>query len=201
MLSITRSLALCIPVLLLLLACGSSPPVRFFTLSSVESGLLQDADDALILGFGPLAMPDYLNRSQMVTRAAAGEMQVDEFSRWAEPLNVALHRVVSANVDHILDGVVVVAFPYEADIRQQVNYRVLGTVGRFDADRSGQVMLEVQWSISAVGEGMVVPPRRSQYGAQASSANDPAAAAAAMNEALAQFSRDVADKLQSIIQD
>jgi len=51
-------------------------------------------------------IPEYLNRSQSLTRGAGAEMQVDEFNRWAEPLSLSLHRIVSTNVDNLLDSVV-----------------------------------------------------------------------------------------------
>jgi len=195
-----RSITLCILVSLMLVACGSSPPVRYYTLSTVGSAPGQDADDPIIIGLGPLGMPEYLNRSQIVTRGAGAEMLVDEFSRWAEPLGLSLHRVVSTNVDKLLDGAVVVAFPYDSVIRSQVDYRLLGDVSRFDADRSGRVVLELQWVMSEVSSGIVVPPRRSRYETQAARAGDPAAIAEAMNEVLLRFSRDIADELAAVLQ-
>ena len=195
-----RSITLCVLVSLMLVACGSSPPVRYYTLSTVASAPGQDADDAIMIGLGPLGMPEYLNRSQIVTRGAGAEMLVDEFSRWAEPLGLSLHRIVSTNVDNLLDGVVVVAFPYGSVIRSQVDYRLLGDVSRFDADRSGRVVLELQWVMSEVSSGIVVPPRRSRYETQAARAGDPAAIAEAMNEVLLRFSRDIADELAAVLQ-
>ncbi len=138
-----RSITLCAFVLLLVAACGSSPPVRYFALSTMDSVQRQDPDDAVTLGLGPLRMPEYLNRSQIVTRGGGSELEIDEFSRWAEPLTLALHRVVSTDVDNMMDGVIVIAFPWEAVVRNEVDYRLLVEVTRFDADRSGRVILNV----------------------------------------------------------
>ena len=82
-------------IVLTLSACSSSPPVRYFTLSPIDAEFQQDPDDAVMLGLGPFRMPDYLDRSQIVTRGANSEMQVDEFSRWSEPLATSLLRTVS----------------------------------------------------------------------------------------------------------
>ena len=46
------------------------------------------------LGIGPIRMPDYLDRSQMVMLDAGQEIRVDEYNRWAEPLSPAFHRIV-----------------------------------------------------------------------------------------------------------
>jgi uncharacterized lipoprotein YmbA len=194
-----RTITLCILTSLVLVACGSSPPVRYYALAPMSTEPRQEANDPVVLGLGPLSMPEYLNRSQIVTRGAGAEMNVDEYSRWAEPLGPALHRIVSTDVDNLLDGVVVVAFPYDSMIRAQVNYRVLGEVSRFDADQSGQVILEVLWGVSEVGADVVVAPHRSHYKAQAASAGNPATMAEAMNEALLLFSQDIASKLDAVL--
>jgi hypothetical protein len=167
----------------------------------MDSALGQDPDDAITLALGPLRIPDYLNRSQIVTRAGGTEIQVDEFSRWAEPLTVAMHRIVSADVDILLDGVIVVAFPYDSMIRPQVDYRLLGDVIRFDADQSGRVVLEVQWTITDTDSEVAVPIHRNRYEARAATADDPAAVVAAMNDALASFSRDIASEMEAVLQD
>ena len=180
-------------------ACSSSSPVRYFSLNPIDSDFRQDPDDAVLLGLGPFRMPDYLNRSQIVTRGANAEMQVDEFSRWSEPLATSLLRIVSADVDNLLEGVVVVIFPYESFVRDQVKYRLVGDINRFEADHQGRIVLEVQWGIADTDGGMAVPVRRNRYQTEAAIADDPGAVTAAMSDALAQFSRDIASKLEATL--
>jgi len=189
-------------VLALLTACGTSPPVRYFTLESSVAEQPQDPDSTVLLGLGPVRMADYLNRSQLVRRGQGAELVVDDFSRWAEPLAVAFLRVVSTDVDMLMPDLTVVAFPWDSAIQSQLDYRLLGYVIRFDADRSGRVVLEAQWGITAAESGEpVLPPRRTRYEAQTGSPDDPAAVAAAMNEALAGFSRDIAREMRAIMRD
>lgn len=199
-----RLIAYGIAVLALLSACSSSPPVRYFSLSPIDSEFQQDPDDAILLGLGPFRMPEYLERSQIVTRGVNAEIQVDEFSHWSEPLATSLLRIVSADVDNLLPGVVVVVFPYEAFVRDQVKYRLVGDINRFEADHQGRIVLEIQWGIADADGKMAVPVRRNRYQAQAASADgsnsvDPGAVASAMNDALAQFSRDIAAKVEAIL--
>jgi len=195
-----RSITLCAVVSLLIAACGSSPPVRYFALSPMDSVQLQDPDDSVTLGVGPLRLPEYLNRSQIVTRGGGSELEVDEFSRWAEPLTQAFHRVVSTDVDNMMNRVIVIAFPWEAVVQKHVDYRLLGEVTRFDADRSGRVVLDMQWAISDVSEGVPVAIHRSKYETRAASPDDPANVVSAMNDALAMFSRDVVSELEKVLQ-
>ncbi len=198
---LARSITLCAFVSLLVAACGSSPPVRYFALSPIDSVQGQDPDDSVTLGVGPLRLPEYLNRSQLVTRGNGSELEIDEFSRWAEPLTLALHRVVSTDVDNMMNGVVVIVFPWEAVVHNDVDYRLIGEVTRFDADRSGRVVLDIQWVISEVSAGVVVPARRSKYETQVARSDDPANVASAMNDALAMFSRDVVSEFEVVLQD
>lgn len=195
-----RSITLCALASLLLTACGSSPPARYFSLSPSVPVAAPESGTTVALGLGPVRMPDYLDRSQLVTRDAGQELKVDEFSRWAEPMSTAFHRIVAADVDNAVDGLVVIAFPWESAIRRTVDYHLLGDVTRFDADRNGRVILDVQWGVVEIESGdRVVQPQRRRYETRTGSPDDPGSIASAMNDALAEFSRDIAGKLQAIL--
>jgi len=194
-----RTTLLCILLALAIGACGSSPPVQYYALSASGGADLANSEDARTMGLGPLRLPEYLNRTQFVTRSSGNELQVDEFNRWAEPLGTSIHRIVAADVDGLLDELVVVAFPYGTVIRSIVDFRLHGDIIRFDADQSGRVVLEVQWGIWSDDSVTVVRAHRSRYTTQASRAGNPAAVVAAMNEALSLFSQDIADEMASVL--
>ena len=190
----------CLLVSLLLAACGTSPPVRYFTLSDTVPVGLQDADDAVVLGLGPMRMAPYLDRSQIVMRSSGAEIDIDEFIRWAEPLSTAFLRVVSADVDNAVNGLSVVTFPWESAVWSRVDYRLLGEVIRFDGGPSGRVVLETQWGVVATdSDTWPVPPRRRRYEAQMAAPGDPASLAKAMSEALARFSSDIVSELRPLL--
>jgi len=193
-------IALSAVYLLVLSACVSSPPVRYYSLSPIDTDYQQDPDDAVMLGIGPLSIPDYLNRSQIVTRDVDAQMRMDDFSRWTEPLTDSMHRIISTDVDNLLHGVVVVMYPYEAVVRSHLDYRLVGDVNRFDADSSGLVVLEIQWAIVDTEANLLVPTRRNRYQAQMATSGDFSAMVAAMNDVLSQFSRDVAGRLKAASQ-
>lgn len=180
-------------VLLLLAGCGSSPPVRYFSLDPVLEAAVADSETRTIVGVGQLRTPNFLFRSQMVTRTSGGELIVHDFHRWSEPLDQAIHRVVAANVDALLDDATVIAFPYESHVRAE--RRIYGSVERFDVDTAGQAVLVVQWGIVDQAGATLTAPHRTRYEARTDGSDDPAAAVAALNRVLAAFSRDIAAEL------
>jgi uncharacterized lipoprotein YmbA len=192
----SRITVLLLTLLLALPGCGSSPPVRFFTLEPAATGYAPDRVGATVLGLGPLRIADYLKRPQFVTRGEDAELIVDELNRWAEPLGTAIHRTLADNVDGLLDGVAVVAFP-DTDTAN-IDVRVVGRVYRFDVDTAGLAVLEVQWRIENADGADVTPPRRDRYEARAARREDPSAIAAALNDTLAGFSRDIAQAVRGL---
>ena len=182
----------------LLGGCGASPPVNYYDLGALETGHAAGGEPSLRIGVGPLRTPDYLNRPQIVTRGADSRVIIDDFNRWVEPVGEAIYRVLSENLDRLIDEAVVVAFPYThiADL----DYQVVGRVSRFDAGTDGNAVLEVQWGIISQRDEFVVQPRRARYEVGAGRAGDYPALARAMSELLQQFSRDVAQTLAVVMQ-
>jgi uncharacterized lipoprotein YmbA len=173
--------------------CGSSPPVNYYDLEALETGYVAEGDTYLRVGVGPLRTPDYLSHSQIVTRGSDSRVIVDDFNRWIEPVSDAIYRVVSENLDSLMSNAVVAAFPYThiADL----DYQLVGRIGRFDAGMDGTVVLQMQWGVISSRDDFVVQPRRVRYEASAARAGDYPALVRAMNEVLQQFSRDVAKAL------
>lgn len=182
----------------LLGGCGSSPPVHYYDLEALETGYVVGGEPSLRIGIGPLRTPDYLDRSQIVTRGADSRVIVDDFNRWVEPISESIYRVLSENLDSLVDDAVVVAFPYTHIAN--LDYQVIGRVSRFDAGADGTAVLQVQWSVISSRNEFVVLPRRARYEVSAGQAGDYPALARAMSELLQQFSRDVAGAVQSVMQ-
>ena len=193
----TRWLAPVLLFSLLVGGCGSSPPVQYYDLEALETGNADDGGTFLRVGVGPLRTPDYLSRSQMVTRGNDSTVIVDDFNRWIEPVDDAIHRVVAENLDGLIDDAVVVAFPYThiADL----DYQLIGRISRFDTDHDGAAVLQIQWGVITSRDEFVLPPKRARYEARAAKAGDYPALARAMSEVLQQFSRDVAESQLAVM--
>ena len=79
-----------------LMGCGSTPPSRFYTLSAA-SGTAAGSSKLSVL-VGPVAVPALVDRPQIVVDAGANQVRLDDFNRWAAPLQSAIARVVADNL-------------------------------------------------------------------------------------------------------
>lgn len=86
--------------------CASSKQARFYTLSPMSApGDLPKrvpAEQRMAVAIGPVAIPDYLNRPQIVSRSGPRELKLAEFERWAGSLEEDISRVVAENLSVLL---------------------------------------------------------------------------------------------------
>src|SRR5215470_7387875 len=84
------ALVLAVAVLLGMAACigGPSPATKHYVLSPVITALPDEATSPaapLVIGVGPVSLPAYLDRPQMVIRPASDRIEINEFEQWCEP--------------------------------------------------------------------------------------------------------------------
>lgn len=181
---------------LMLAACGSSPAVNYYALDPVGDYVAKDDEDSPILVLGPFRMPEYLNRSQFVTRGSGAEIIVDDVNRWAEPLEDAIHRVLASNVDVLSESLIVIAYPSAA--LATAAYRLVGRIDTFIADSDGRVVMRVQWGIADHDGTALLSARRDRFESQAAKPGDPGSIARAMSDVLSQYSREIATEFETL---
>jgi uncharacterized lipoprotein YmbA len=142
---------LCLALALgLLSACASSPSARLYVLEPSQAARADAVRSSRpIVRVGPIALPEYLNRPQLVKRRDDSQLKVAEYDRWAEPLNEALLRVLSEEIGAALDSNGAYAFRTG---QLYFDHAVIGNIKRFEANADGLVQLEVQWAIRRQNE-------------------------------------------------
>ena len=181
---------------LLLTACGTSPPARYYALSEPAATSVTKTGNAIVV-FGPFSVAQYLQRPQIVVRDANHELQLGEFDRWAEAPQVAVVPWLARDVDRQLANAVVVAFPSVG--HADAPYRVRGTISEWDTDANGAAVLVVQWECVTNSEAVLVPLRTSRYTAQVAKAGSYGDIVRALNQTLADFAAEVATALASAL--
>jgi uncharacterized lipoprotein YmbA len=117
----------------------------FYVLSVPPEPTAQDSLP-VVLGLGPVTLPGYLDRSQIVIRMSENQVALAEWDRWAEPLDENILRVLEQNLVRLLPGSSYTAFPwYDA---AGPDYGVAIEIGRFEADTLGHVVLDATWVVS-----------------------------------------------------
>ena len=178
-------------LLLLLAGCASTETPRHYLLSALP-GEAAAQPPCFSLGIGPVKLPEYLNRPQIVTRASTNELTLGQFDRWAEPLDHTFLRVLAENVTKLLCTTSVSLFPWKAST--QIDYRVEAEVMRMDGVLGGEAILEVWWAISNGRDNKVLISKQSKF-REPVAANDYGSMVQAQSRLSASFSREVAEAI------
>jgi uncharacterized lipoprotein YmbA len=137
-----------------LLSPGSQPRTRFFMLNSLSASGKPAEPLAMLphvaIGVGPIRLPEYLDRRDIIVRTSRNEFELAELNQWAEPLGDTFARVLSDNLSNLLGSDKVVAFPWRSAI--PVDYQVAVQVLQLDGQPGETVVLRARWQILS-GDG------------------------------------------------
>jgi uncharacterized lipoprotein YmbA len=105
-----RGVLICGLLIFVLSGCisvGSSPNPRFYMLKhSGEDEVVQkfDIPAGIISLIGPVDIPQYLVRPQIVTQDDGGMMNIAQFDRWGESLDAGISRLIIEELNLMLPG-------------------------------------------------------------------------------------------------
>lgn len=182
-------------VLLFVLGCASSPPTRFYTLNSLQGQKESPPDQGLTIVVGPIKFPEYLYRTEIVTRASSNKITLSEFDLWAGSLEEDFNRVLAENLSVLLSTEGVTVYPR---LRPGVaKLQITMDVTRFDGSLGGDVSLIARWAILEGKERKVVSLRKSTI-IEPSGAQGYEAMVAANSRALEKLSREIAEVIKTL---
>ncbi|WP_341317742.1 PqiC family protein [Paraburkholderia sp. IMGN_8] len=141
---------------------------------------------------GSVTVPELVDRPQIVVRASANQVTIDEFARWADSLKSQIPRVIAANVAQELNSPRVSSYPMAGD--QAAVYRVQIDVQRFDATLGDAVTVDALWSVSPPGKRAPISGRSTVREPCAGAGYD--AVVAAYSRAFATVSRDISTSIR-----
>ncbi len=167
-------------------------PATFYLLGPAAPPAAERIEGPRVI-VGPVEFPRYLDRPQIVTRHSEGRIDIDEFARWAEPLNHTVPSVIAENISALTGGTRIVPF---LQIREMSNdYRVVAMVSRFDTDETGNTVLDVKWSVLRPTDKSYTMARHSTYRSN-TSVRDYEERVASMNALLLRWSEDIATEIR-----
>jgi uncharacterized lipoprotein YmbA len=177
-------------------------PTRHFVLTSIGESVApampaapaQDpaqADAAKgSVGLGPVTVPSYLERPEIVRRASEHELAPARSERWAEPLDRAVLRVLAQDLAQVT-GRRVVAYPWKTTLAPACVVAV--DVTRFEAVEGKRVELVADVDVTRPADG--APVRRHERIEVALAGTEGGAIAKAMSEAAVELARRIAAAL------
>jgi uncharacterized protein len=174
------------------------PPTRLYVLTALSATDRASQVAALRsdpIGVGPVTLPQYTNRLQMVTGNTGQELRRAPFDNWAEPLEDNFARVLAENLSLLLASDQVAVFPWKGPM--SLEYQVVVEVTKFLGEPGGQASLEALWSIVGKNGKDVLVMKKSSF-TEPVGAQNYDALAAALSRTVAGLSRDIATAITTI---
>ena len=174
----------------------STPESRFYQLGEGPAATAAQSTE-VSLALGPIGLPQYLDRPQIVSRGGDSRLNVDEFNRWGGALDEEIERVLVAQLGRRLGTARIYRYP--SRIVAATDYRVALEIRSFDGPLGGSLTLDLAWSPIDERSADVVEVRRAEY-TEPSARPDYDAYAASLGRLLARLSDDIAAAVRDAVE-
>ena len=141
--------------LLALVGCGTTRPSNFYQLDEPAAIRLSGLERGIAVGVGPVNVPSYLDRPQVVVRGAGHKLEISEFNRWSEPLTDSISRVIIVSLSNKLESTRVYKIP-RRNKTIPLEYRIEIDIARFDGMLGGNALLVARWTLYGQEEAALV---------------------------------------------
>jgi uncharacterized lipoprotein YmbA len=198
--------------LMLLTGCsglfgGQSEPLRYYVLSEApktESPKMPPGPESqAILAVFDVTMSNYLDTRSIVTRTAENNVNLASFDQWAAPFVTHVSRTLKNNLAILIPSNRVILTPLSIPVA--IDYELRTDIQQFEREPSGDVVLSARWAlIDMKGNNLValegfevrkpvaIPEPTEETTNSERARLEYSAIAAAMSEALADLSREIA---------
>ena len=165
--SILKYLFLSCSIFLILSCAKSSKPVEYYMLDAsvgIDNNQTLKSDEGPMIGLGPIRLPEYLDRFQMVVAVSENKYKLIDGHRWAEKLDQNISLALFKTLPTQLGTDRMIRYPWPQ--RPGVDFQVKIDILELNIDQDGQSQLVAQWSIKSKDETIL--NKRSTFTAQAS---------------------------------
>ncbi len=193
------TLMVAIMLVFFLSACmRGNKSVQFYRLNAgvamIDAVQVDESTNQAVVGLGPIRIPDYLNRPQMVVAISDNQYQLSEEHRWAERLDQNISLALAKFLPSQLGSNRIVRYPWAQ--RQIVDYQVSIDIIEFNIDALGRSRLTAQWVIKRKDQSDI--SRRFDYQVPAST-TDYDVMVSAQSACLTKLGQDIAVTLRQIM--
>jgi uncharacterized lipoprotein YmbA len=186
--------------LILLAGCAGGKVSRYYVLTPIAVGGSTAYPDGIAIAVGPVVIPQYLDRPEVVTRVGLNRLKTDDLDQWGGKLDDEVTRVLGENLSDLLATDRVSLYPWTGPT--PVGLQITVDIVRFERDAGGAVTLGAFWSLidasssrmRAMGHSTVV--RKIDRAAKAADTYE--ATVDLMSDALAGLSQEIADAVEAL---
>jgi uncharacterized lipoprotein YmbA len=141
--------------LIALTGCGTSKSSNFYQLDEPAAIRLSGLERGIAVGVGPVNLPSYLDRPQIVVRGTGHKLELSEFNRWSEPLTDSILRVIVVSLSNKLESTRIYQIP-RRNKTIPIEFRVEIDIARFDGMLGGDALLVARWTLYGRDEQAVL---------------------------------------------
>lgn len=175
-----------------------SPPTRLYVLTALpwaDDSQQVTGTSGVALAVGPVSLPEYVDRPQIVTGDSGNELQRTSLEQWAEPLETNFTRVLADNLSVLLRTDRVAVFPWKGSV--PIDYQVVVEVTQFLGTRNGSVSLVALWRVLGKDGREVLVSGQSRF-TETTGSQEYGALASAMSRTVASLSREIATAITAL---
>ena len=195
--SLLKNIALLCLISLILGCAKSSKPVEYYMLDAsvgIETNQLLERDEGPLIGLGPIRLPDYLDRFQMVVAVSENKYKLINGHRWAEKLDQNISLALFKTLPAQLGTDRMIRYPWPQ--RPGTDFQIKIDILELNIDEKGQSQLIAQWSIKSKDETIL--NKRSSFTAQAST-TDIDKMVQAQSECLTKLGQEIVSSLKPLL--
>ena len=182
----------CIATLCAVAAGCATTPSHFYILSPTATPAAATSDLSVVVG--PVSIPASVDLPQIVVSTGPNQVSLDDFNRWASPLQDNVSRVVAEDLVAMLGTPRVSLF--HQSLNADADYRVAIEVQRFESAPGEAATLNAVWIVRRTKEGRAHTGRTTVREPALDKGYD--ALVAAHSRALAHMSQDIADAVRAL---
>ncbi len=182
---------------LILGSAKSSKPVEYYMLDAsvgIDNNQTLKGDEGPMIGLGPIRLPEYLDRFQMVVAVSENKYKLIDGHRWAEKLDQNISLALFKTLPSQLGTDRMIRYPWPQ--RPGVDFQVKIDILELNIDQDGKSQLIAQWSIKS--KDKTILNKRSTFTAQAST-TDIDKMVQAQSECLTQLGQEIVANLKPLL--
>lgn len=143
-------LVILIILIMVIFGCGTTKPSRLYLLratlfSSEQKNFKNDTRSPKTILIGPILIPEYLDRPQMVLPVTRNELEILEHHRWAEPLDENIMQVLAENLEQLLTSNKI--FPFNEFTAANFTNQLKVGITRFGIEENKTAVLKGSWAL------------------------------------------------------